>query len=87
MLALWCHSFSRLIRPCGLRGRSGDEAGTQAASAGSVLGGLGSSSELVRVDEPDNFRLICMVDLLVLAKRLCRARFNEPGAAQAIFVR
>jgi len=67
--------------------RPGDDAGAQVESAGSVLGGLGTSSEPVRVGEPDNFCLICMVDLQVLAKRLCRARFNEPAAAQAIFVR
>jgi hypothetical protein len=57
------------------------------ASSGSFLGGLGSSSEPVRVGEPDNFRLGCMVDLQMLAKRLCKARFNEPAAAQAIFTR
>lgn len=67
--------------------RPGDESGTQAASAGSLLGGLGSSSEPVRVGEPDNFRLVCMVDLQMLAKRLCKARFNEPAAAQAVFTR
>lgn len=48
---------------------------------------LGSSSDPVRIGEPDKFRFVSVVDLKSLAKKLTRAKFNVPETVAGVFAR